>query len=339
MFRKFSISSKKRSSESAVQTPPVAAQPSRSSAPIPTYSPRFSAQTTGSSIQAARMSDQAPVSYSQSQRSRLSEQARGHFITQSLRSSDQRPCISGPITDYHTQSPGCYAHSPQSSDQRPRNSDQTSGYFTQSPHSSVQGPRISDQAPRYYTNSPRSSCQTPRSSASAPYTYSPHPLSPPPPNIPYDTAAWAVHDIRLSSLLTKATNLDNLASTAELRWKAAEALLPPSRQHEVGVFAKIPVLRDVHVVLRQVRKLGRTEKKWRMQWMPRSPRLKYSAWGSCYAEAVEVYEGEGVSPEFAVGMLYERLKALTGVVRGWIEEDIWGREWWDDGEVESKSGS
>ncbi|KAE8854120.1 hypothetical protein HRS9122_01112 [Pyrenophora teres f. teres] len=171
----------------------------------------------------------------------------------------------------------------------------------------------------------------PRSSASAPYTYPLHPLSPPPPNIPYDTTAWASHNAHLSSLLIKANNLDTLAYTAELRWKAAEAVLPPSRQHEVDVFAKIPVLRDVHVVLRQVRKLGRTEKKWRMQWMPRSPRLKYPAWGSCYAEAVGVYEGEGVSPEVAVGMLDERIELLAGVVRGWIEEEIWGREWWVDG--------
>ena len=61
--------------------------------------------------------------------------------------------------------------------------------------------------------------------------------------------------------------------------------------------------------------------------MPRSPRLKYPAWGSCYAEAVEVYEGEGVSPECAVQMLNNRVEELASIVRGWIEEEIWGREW------------
>lgn len=83
-------------------------------------------------------------------------------------------------------------------------------------------------------------------------------------------------------------------------------------------------------MLRQVRKLCRIEAKWRLQWMPRSPNVKYPAWGSCYAEAVGVYEGEGVSPESVVGMLDARVEGLVEAVRGWIEEEI-RKEIWIEG--------
>ncbi|RMZ71861.1 glyoxalase bleomycin resistance dioxygenase [Pyrenophora seminiperda CCB06] len=254
-----------------------------------------------------------------------------------LASSYQQPSrASAPIPETTVYSPRSSATAPRTLVQRAHTFDQMIRSYTQSPRSSDQRPVISEPMSGYNTESQRSSGQdspysfipTPRSSASAPSSFPLHPLSPPSSEIPYDSAAWATHAIQLSTLLTKANNLDTFAYTAELRWKAAESALPPSRQHEVDVFSKIPVLRKVHILLRQVRKLGRTEGKWRLQWMPSSPGLKYPAWGSCYAEAVEVYEGEGVSPDSAVGVLMEKVEGLTGIVRGWIEKEIWGEERW-----------
>ncbi|KNG46819.1 glyoxalase family protein [Stemphylium lycopersici] len=196
-----------------------------------------------------------------------------------------------------------------------------------SPHSPAQPsqakqpstPRTSDQAPYPLARtsaSSLSSAHTRRSSASAPAprTYPKHPLSPPSPNIPYDNTSWTHHNQLLANLALKADLLDHLASLAERRWKGAEAQLPPSRRHEAGVFVKIPVLQDIHGLLRSIRKLLRKDQRWREIWRPRSPLLRYPAWGCCYAEAVGVFEGEGVRA-WDVGVeLDSRVEVLIGVI-------------------------
>ena len=163
----------------------------------------------------------------------------------------------------------------------------------QSPHNSAQVPRFSDQAPR-------SSTQTPRSSASAPlsprrpsrYEY----LRPPPADIPFDISAWQQHDALLDRCVTNAALLDRKAHLAEKRWKVAELLIPLSRIHEARIPEKVRAIQEIASLINRINTLNRREERWRKDWIPRTPLRKYPAWGSCYAEAVGVFEGEGVEP-------------------------------------------
>jgi hypothetical protein len=56
------------------------------------------------------------------------------------------------------------------------------------------------------------------------------------------------------------------------------------------------------------------EPRWRRLWKPCSPYVKFPAWGSCYAEYLDVYEGEGVAPMLALELLEWRLLLLLGKI-------------------------
>jgi hypothetical protein len=234
--------------------------------------------------------------------------------------------ISRRSTDSTAESPRSSIQTSHSSAQTPvssiynlRYSDGGPQPLSPSPHSSAQAPRFSEHAPRSLNQTPRSSdgaprfsTQTPRSSDSAPlsprrtsrYEY----LRPPPADIPFDIPAWSRHDGLLARCVTNADILDKKALRAEKRWKAAELLIPLSRIHEARIWEKVRALQGIESLVRKVRTLNRREERWRKEWIPRTPLRKYPAWGSCYAEAVGVFEGEGVEPWVVVVELDRELR-------------------------------
>jgi hypothetical protein len=197
--------------------------------------------------------------------------------------------------------------SPHSSAQPPYAYEQALRSSIQTPHSSTYTPRSSDGAPRF-------SAQTSRSSEGAPisprkpsrYDY----LHPPPADIPYDIDAWEKHDALLRTCFNSAAMLDRKAHLAEKRWKAAEALVPLSRIHEAGIPEKVRTLQEISGLIYRVNTLYRRDRRWRKDWVPRTPHRKYPAWGSCYAECVGVLEGEGVEPWGVVVGLDRELQDL-----------------------------
>ncbi|KAF1835931.1 hypothetical protein BDW02DRAFT_646510 [Decorospora gaudefroyi] len=276
-------------------------------------SARSSADSPRSEYRPSRLSAQTPQSPLQDPVAC----AKGpQTLTQTPRTSAQTPHSPTRTPRSPAQPQRSYNNTPRSSAQAPRSSTQTPRSSTQTPRSSTQIPRSSAQTPHSYNNTPRSSAQaprssthTPRSSASAPI-FPPHPLSPPPASTPYDQTAWNIHDALLRACLKKADILDFKAHLAEKRWKAVEASLPFSRKHEAGVFEKIPTLQEINSLVWRVRTLGRRDRKWRRDWLPRSPYLRYPAWGSVYAEAVGVLEGAGVVPWDVVVEFEGRLDEL-----------------------------
>ncbi|KAI4927011.1 uncharacterized protein J4E92_006175 [Alternaria infectoria] len=189
-----------------------------------------------------------------------------------------------------------------------------SRYSELPPSGPVPTPRSSDRAPYSATGTPppRSLTETPRSSASAPRSTVKHYLSPPPPKIPYDEAAWAKHDYLLYSVSARALNLHRMALDIEARWRAAEAVTPPSKQYTIGRAAHIPTLVEVHQLLARINTLKSEERRWRKDWHPRSPMLRYPAWGNVYGEAMGVSTGEGEAP-------WDVVQKLDAMVEGLIE--------------------
>ncbi|KAH6868290.1 hypothetical protein BKA58DRAFT_458986 [Alternaria rosae] len=206
----------------------------------------------------------------------------------------------------------------------PPESPHTPRSFDRASHSATGTPRASDGTPCSTAHTPHSSSQpprslneTPRSSTSAPRPTVKHHLSPPPPNISYDEAAWAKHDYLLYSVSTRALNLHRTALDIEARWRAAEAATPPSKQYTIGRAAHIPTLVEVHQLLARINTLKREERRWRKDWHPRSPMLRYPAWGNVYGEAMGVSAGEGEAPwdvvqklDATVEGLLDRLKEI-----------------------------
>jgi hypothetical protein len=221
-------------------------------------------------------------------------------------------------TDSSAKSPRSSAQTSSSSIYSSRTSAHSLHTSEQSPltYTYAQTPRLSAQTPRSSDGAPRSSAQTPRSSEGAPlpprqpsrYDY----LHPPPADIPYDVEAWEKHDALLRTCVNNAAMLDRKAHLAEKRWKAAEAAIPLSRIPEARILEKLRTLQEISGLIYRVNTLYRRDRRWRKEWVPRTPHLKYPAWGSCYAECVGVFEGEGVEPWGVVVGLDRELMDLLG---------------------------
>jgi hypothetical protein len=232
----------------------------------------------------------------------------------------RKPSLYG--TRYSDLAPLDAAQTSRSSDRAPYSTTDTPRSSDRAPYSTAGTPRTYNGTPYSTTHSPHSSSQppsslipTPRSSASAPRpTRKPY-LSPPPPNIPYDEAAWAKHDYLLYSISARASNLARLALAVEARWRAAEAALPPSQHHTIGRAQHIPTLVEVHQLLARLGTLKREERRWRRDWKPKSPMLKYPAWGNVYGEAMGVSQGEGEAPWDVVQKLNAMVEGLTERVK------------------------
>jgi hypothetical protein len=280
MLRKFSSRiAAHRSAESPKKSPQSSNQPSHSSTPARKSSVYGSGYAEQEVFQKANFSDRAPYS-----------------ATSTPRTSDAAP--------YSTQTPRSSDRAPYSATGGTRHTSDVAPYLsTRTPHSSDQPPKSLSQT------------QTPRSSASAPRNTAKHFLSPPPPNTPYDEAAWAKHDYLLYSVSTRAATLDRLALAVEARWRAAEAALPPSQHHTIGRAAHIPMLREVHLLLARIDYILKGERQWRREWKPPSPMLKYPAWGNVYGEAMGVHSGEGVALWDVVSELNRRVEGMLEKVK------------------------
>jgi hypothetical protein len=237
----------------------------------------------------------------------------------------KKSSIDSPVqTSIHTS-----IHSPRSSFQDQRSSVQTSQRSSAKTHlSSLRDQRTSSQHPLYSIQDFRPSLekhqnpvqQSPPSiqvshstihPPNTPTQYSRHPLSPPAPT-PYDYTGWGKANTLLSKCSATAQELDIKATLAEIRWLKAEQATPPSSRSQLSIPTKILLLREINDILVQTQAFLEKEARWRKLWKPSSPYFKYPAWDSCYAEYMDVYEGEGVAPMLALELLEKRLKRLLG---------------------------